>query len=361
MCQSCIPRIPENMEKAGLFAQQMITMLNHGALVPMISIGHQTKLFDIMDTLDWSTSVEIAECANLNERYVREWLGAMASGRIVEYNPKANTYYLPPENAIFLTRKSNEKNMSSVASLITVWAGVEEKVTRCFKNGGGVPYSEYNGFHEAMGDLSAANVGKNLTEIILPENQSLFDRLENGISILDIGCGDGQVLLALAQYFPKSKFYGIDLCDAPIKSAQNKARIRCLNNITFKQEDLLAYSPTNKYDLITAFDVIHDLAFPDKVLQLVNNWLNDDGTFLMMDINASSHLENNLENPFAPFLYTASTLHCMTVSLAQGGMGLGTVWGKEKAVEMLKEAGFSNTQVQNFEHDLFNNYYFSSK
>ncbi|NIT60848.1 MAG: transcriptional regulator, partial [Aliifodinibius sp.] len=75
----------------------------------------------------------------------------------------------------------------------------------------------------------------------------------------------------------------------------------------------------------------------------------------------SSEVQNNLDHPIGPFLYTVSTMHCMTVSLAQDGMGLGTMWGKEMALEMLQKAGFRNVEVKNLEHDFQNNYYIVRK
>ena len=80
-----------------------------------------------------------------------------------------------------------------------------------------------------------------------------------------------------------------------------------------------------------------------------------------LDIAGSSHLHKNMEHPLGPFLYTISTMHCMTVSLAQDGAGLGTMWGEELAVQMLKEAGFSRVTVKRLPHDIINNYYISPK
>lgn len=361
MCNSCLPRIPADAERSTAFAGQMMTILNNAAMGNMISIGHRTRLFDVMDSLAPSTSNSIAESAGLNERYVREWLGAMVCGNIVEYNQDDLTYYLPPENAAFLTRKSNEKNMAAIASILPVWAGVEDKIIDCFENGGGVPYSDYGRFYQVMGDISNANVGKNLIENILVKKPDLYTALENGIDVLDIGCGDGRILMTLAKAFPESNFTGIDLCPEPIKFAIQTARAGGYDHVNFIQDDVLEYNFKKQFDLITTFDVIHDLAFPKNVLATIYSLLEETGTYLMMDINASSELSNNKAHPLGPFLYTASTLHCMSVSLAQGGVGLGTVWGVEKAKEMLLDAGFKTTQIENYEHDIMNNYYFCSK
>ena len=100
---------------------------------------------------------------------------------------------------------------------------------------------------------------------------------------------------------------------------------------------------------------------PDKVLQEIAKVLHPDGTFLMQDIRASSYVEKNMDHPIAPFLYAISTMHCMTVSLAQGGEGLGTVWGEELAVKMLEDAGFAEVRVETLDHDIINNYYLMTK
>lgn len=359
MCKACIPKIPFDATKAESFAGKMVEIINHGALGAMISIGHRTNLFDVMSTLEASSSQEIASYAGLNERYVREWLAALSSGGVISFDPESNTFSLPQEHATFLIKKANEKNMSAIASMLPVWSSVEDQLVDCFFNGGGVPYQEYRRFHEVMGDLSQANAGANFVNIVLSEHQELTQKLNEGIRILDVGCGDGQVTISLAKEFPNSTFIGIDLCEGPISTAQLAAEKLGLQNIQFINKDILQYQPEYGFDLITAFDVIHDLAFPDQVLDRIKSWLADNAVFMMMDINASSELKNNLAHPFAPFLYTASTMHCMTVSLSQGGMGLGTVWGKELALEMLKKAGFAKMEVENFEHDIMNNYYFS--
>ena len=115
------------------------------------------------------------------------------------------------------------------------------------------------------------------------------------------------------------------------------------------------------YDLVTAFDVIHDQKDPATVLDQVYATVRRGGTFLMQDIRASSHVEKNLDHPIGTFLYAISTMHCMTVSLAQEGEGLGAVWGEELAVEMLTDAGFADVRVETLEHDIINNYYITSK
>jgi len=111
-------------------------------------------------------------------------------------------------------------------------------------------------------------------------------------------------------------------------------------------KDIATLDPNieGQFDLILALDVIHDLPNPQAALDTVYKCLLPNGTFLMQDIHASSHLEDNLSNPMASWLYSLSTLHCMTVSLAAGGVGLGNMWGEQLARSMLQKAGFQKIE-----------------
>ena len=142
--------------KAEAFAGRMLDVLNSSLLGLMISIGHQTHLFDIMSRLSSpSTSAKIAKAANLNERYVREWLGAMVTGKIVEYNPATSKYRLPPEHAAFLTKDAGIDNMAVFMQYISLLGDVEQKVIECFRKGGGVPYSAFPRFQQLQAEDTA--------------------------------------------------------------------------------------------------------------------------------------------------------------------------------------------------------------
>jgi 2-polyprenyl-3-methyl-5-hydroxy-6-metoxy-1,4-benzoquinol methylase len=132
-------------------------------------------------------------------------------------------------------------------------------------------------------------------------------------------------------------------------------------NVRFEVKDVATLDEEARYDLITTFDAVHDQADPAAVLRGIAAALRDDGVYLMQDIAGSSHLHNNLDHPLGPFMYTVSTMHCMTVSIAQGGEGLGAMWGEEKAKEMLKEAGFGGVEVERLPHDIANSYFVARK
>jgi SAM-dependent methyltransferase len=343
------------------FAERMVGAIDAGSLAILLSIGHQTKLFDTLAELPPATSAQIADAAGLTERYVREWLGGVAAGRIVDYDPAAQTYSLPRHRAAVLTRAAGPDNLSRVAQFIPLLAEVEQKVIGCFRTGGGLAYSEYPRFHTLMAEESGEVFDAALVDVILPMADGLPDKLRAGAELADIGCGSGHAINVMAQAFPASRFTGIDFSEEGLAAGRAESERLGLTNTTFAQYDVAALDIADGYDVITAFDAIHDQAHPAQVLANIYRALRPGGVFLMVDVKASSRLEDNIGVPFASYLYTVSTMHCMSVSLGLEGDGLGTVWGRQLATSMLADAGFGDVQVREIDSDPINNYYIARK
>jgi 2-polyprenyl-3-methyl-5-hydroxy-6-metoxy-1,4-benzoquinol methylase len=285
----------------------------------------------------------------------------MVTGRIVDYDSQNGRYSLPAEHAGFLTRAAGPYNLASIAQLIPMLGGVEESVFERFCNGGGVSYEEFNRFHQIMAELSGSTFDATLIESTLPLVSGLPERLKAGIEVADVGCGAGHAINLMARAFPQSRFAGFDFSEEAIESAKKEAEALGLTNVRFEVKNVAELDAGNRYDLITAFDSIHDQASPARVLEGIARGLKEDGVFLMVDIAASSNIEQNLNHPLAPYLYAVSCMHCMTVSLALNGDGLGAMWGEEKARQMLADAGFSRVDVKRVEGDILNNFYIASK
>jgi 2-polyprenyl-3-methyl-5-hydroxy-6-metoxy-1,4-benzoquinol methylase len=346
--------------KAQAFAGRFMTALNNGALCLMTSVGHRTGLFDVLRDLPPSTSSELAERAGLNERYVREWLGAMVTAGIVMVDPDTNRYWLPAEHAAFLTRAAAADNIAVFAQYIALLGRVEDDIVECFRRGGGVPYERFGRFHEVMAEDSGQSVMSCLESHIIPIVPGLADSLARGLRVLDVGCGRGRILTRLAELYPRSAFVGMDLSPEAIGYAQGQASEKSLTNIDFLAVDLSDFDETaepDAFDLITTFDAIHDQAKPLNVLKGIHRALKADGVYLMQDIAGTSHVHEDIENPIGTFLYTVSCMHCMTVSLAQGGEGLGAMWGEEKTRDYLARAGFRSVTTHRLPHDIQNNWY----
>jgi SAM-dependent methyltransferase len=343
--------------KADAFAADVLAILNRGALALMLSIGHRAGLFDALHRRGFLTSEELADEAGLHERYVREWLGAMATGGIVEYEPATGRFRLPPEHAAVLTREARPRNLAATAQWISLLAGVEDQVLDCFERGGGVPYSAYERFHQVMAESSDQTTVAALEEAIVPLVPGLRAALERGIDVLDVGSGSGGVVHALACRFPRSRFTGYELSAGAVAEARAVAADLRLPNVHFEVRDVADLELREAFDLVTAFDAIHDQARPATVLRAIARALRRDGVFLMQEVHGSSRIEEDAKLPLAPFLYTVSCLHCTPVSLADGGAGLGAMWGAERATRMLEEAGFTKLEVHRLPHDLLNQYY----
>jgi 2-polyprenyl-3-methyl-5-hydroxy-6-metoxy-1,4-benzoquinol methylase len=358
------PLVEVDSAMAEAFAGRLLTALNDGALCLMVSVGHRTGLFDVMSQAPPSTSEELAHRAGLNERYVREWLGAMTTARVVNVDPATGRFSLPAEHAAFLTRAAMANNIAVFAQYIALLGSVEDDIVECFRQGGGVPYERFGRFHEVMAEDSGQSVLSSLESHILPLVPGLTDRLTDGIRVLDVGCGSGRIMNLLAELYPRSGFFGMDLSDEAIGAARAEAAARGLTNIEFVTADLSDFderAEPESFDFITTFDAIHDQAKPLSVLEGIHRALKPDGTYLMQDISGTSRVHKDIEHPIGTFLYTVSCMHCMTVSLAQDGEGLGAMWGEEKTRSYLQRAGFRSVTTHRLAHDIQNNWYVVTK
>lgn len=338
------------------FGGKLLGILNSGALSLMISLGHRAGLFDVMSGQGFISERALAALAGLHERYVREWLGAMVAGGIVEYE-RGSGYRLPAEHAASLTRAARPRNLASAAQWIPLLARLEDELLACFERGGGLPYASFERFHEVMAEESDQAVVAHLCESILPLVPGLVPALERGADVLDVGCGSGRALNRMAWTFPASRFTGYDISSEAIAVARAEASQRGLRNVRFEVRDVADLRRSQEVDLVTAFDTVHDQARPAEVLAAIARALRPDGTFLMQEICGSSRVEEDARHPLGAFLYTVSCLHCTPVSLAAGGAGLGAMWGVETARRMLDEAGFTKLEVKTLPHDRLHFYY----
>jgi SAM-dependent methyltransferase len=344
-----------DQEKVEGFAQRVFGAYVDSMLVLMIDLADRTGLLAVMD--EPGTSQELADRASLDERYVREMLGALVTGGIATYEAATTRYRLPAEHAVCLTGEGSA-NLAPLSRIPTLLANYLDDAEVVVREGGGIPYERFRpGFTSVMDGVSRGVFDEQLVPAILPLAEGLVDDLHRGIQVVDIGCGTGHSTVVLARTFPASTFVGYDLAADALEVGRAEAAAEGLTNVRFEVRDVRDLPDDPPVDLVCGFDVIHDQADPEAVLARVHRALRPGGCFLMMDIKAASRLEDNLDNPFAPFLYTVSTLHCMTVSLAQGGAGLGTVWGEQLAQSMLADAGFAEVTVHDVPDDPLNQVY----
>ena len=347
--------------KAKTFAEAVLTHLNSASIVVMTSIGHKTGLFDAMAKLAPSTSQAIADAAGLNERYVREWLASLVMGRIVEYDPRRKTYFLPSEHAASLTRGGSMGNLAVYAQFMPMAGVAQDDVIEHFRHGGGTHYHNYPHFHDIMAEDSDQTILAALNDSIIPATPGLEARLQAGIDVLDVGCGKGHAIIALAERYPRSRFVGYDFEADAIGKGRNLIATAGLTNVRLEVFDMADFGEIGGYDLITTFDAVHDQKSPQDLIRGIHAALRPGGIYLMQDIAGSAYLENNMDMPMSAHLYAISCMHCMAISLGQGGEGLGTMWGWETAKSMLEAAGFGAIEKRTFEHDPLNVWFVSTR
>ena len=351
------------------FSKKMIDILNHGALNLAVGIGYRMKLFDVMDAMETPETAEsIARQAGLNGRYVKEWLGIMCTGVVVTLADGEDgeaRYFLPRSHGDVLARRSGNGNLGVYAQeipLLTLCAA--EKVLAGFQTGEGVPYADYPRFQAFMTELANAKHRQMLIDRFIPavDDGRLIARLEKGIRVCDLGCGEGVALNLMAGAYPESRFTGIDMDPEVIAVARRAAKTAGLENVRFCCRDAATLGNGDEFesafDYITAFDAIHDQRDPLAALESVRRMLAPEGCFSMIDIDSRTAHQDNMAHPMGPFLYTVSLMHCMPVSLYNNGAGLGMMWGREQAVDLLGQAGFGSVAVVEMSHDPFNVHYF---
>jgi SAM-dependent methyltransferase len=354
--QTAVSTVQLDEARIERFAERIFGTYTESMVTLTLDLAHRTGL---METLGGGpgTCQELAERAGLTERYVRECLGALVTAGIVDYDPAQRLYTLPPEHAVCLTGPGS-LNLAPFAQFTSLLARHVPGVANAFREDGGVPYREFRPeFTAVMDALNRGLMDGQLVDGILPLAGDLTERLTAGIRVADVGCGTGHAVNLMARAFPRSTFVGYDIAADAIAAARDEAIAWGLRNATFEVLDVAALPADAPFGAITAFDAIHDQMDPAGVLRRIRAALAPDGVFVMMDIKAASALEDNIGNPFAPFMYGFSTLHCLTVSLAEGGAGLGAMWGEQLARRMLADAGFTAVEVHDVPDDPFDSVY----
>jgi ubiquinone/menaquinone biosynthesis C-methylase UbiE len=324
------------------FSKQVSTDIGAAMLGALSYIGDRLGIFSALAEAGFVTSATLAERTGLSERYIREWLGAMTAAGYVNYDPAAKTYAMPAEHAMVLARDDSPFFAGGFIEMIVPQMSIAPKVMQSFKDGRGVAQSDYPPeTWEAMERSSASMYKHQLIRKWLPTMPQVVAKLAEGGSSLDVGCGSGRAAIAIATAFPKAKVFGFDAHAGSLERARVNARSAGLGDrITFDVVDCTKL-PAAQFDFISTFDVVHDSVDPDALLKSIRVALKPGGTYLMVEVNVSSNLEDNI-NPMGRLMYSMSTLYCMTVSLAHGGAGIGACMGEAKARELVAAAGFKH-------------------
>ena len=330
-----------DQEKLQAFVGRIVLDVGTAMRGGLMYIGDRLGIFAALAQSGPVTAAELAQQTGLNERYLREWLGSMATAEYLEHDPQGDTYFLPPEHALALADEEFPFFTGGLLQMIVPTVTVAPQVAQAFKSGGGVTQDQYlPDMYEAIERLTAPWYRHDLVQTWIPAMPGVRDKLEAGASACDVGCGSGRAPITIAKAFPQAEVHGYDVHAGSIERARASAEAEGVGDrVTFTVGDG-AELPQARFDLISTFDVVHDSVDPVGLMSSIRRALRDDGTYLMLEMNASGDVEQN-RNPLGTLLYNVSTLYCMTTSLAHGGAGIGACMGEEKARELAYAAGFT--------------------
>lgn len=331
-------------------------LINDGSAMMLGNLAYIGDKLGLFKQLAYSGPVTVETFAGqtaCHPRYLREWLSAMAAAGWVEYDSATEKFSLPAEHAPFLALEDHPMFMGGMFAAVVPLAQVAPAVMDCFRNGGGVALADHHPeMAEAVDRLTMPHFKNFLTQVWLPHLlPDVHQKLTAGAVVADIGCGTGRALVELARAYPNSRFTGYE---PNRRSAELAREMISQAGVTDRVEIMAAPAealPSQQFDFITTFDVVHDSVAPQALIDSIYRALKPDGVYLILEIHASHRLEEML-HPLGRFFYSISTMYCMTISLAHGGAGIGTCMGEELPRQMCAEAGFSRFHKLDFEHPL---------
>lgn len=323
------------------FMGRFMEMTTGAAVMGVVAVADRTGLFRAMAGKPPGTLAEVADYTGFDARYLEEILATLSSAGIVEYDAEACTFRLPEEHAVCLADETSPYCLAGWTQMVPALYGAIPGVARACREGGGVPFTDFGpDMVEGIARANGPGTRILLTRKWLPVMKDVVERLDQGIRVADVGCGSGEAALTMARAYPASTIVGFDIDVHSVERARAAATEAGLENVHFERAGGDALPAEPGFDLVTTFDVIHDLVDPIAVLKHIRGCLRAGGTYLMVEPVAGDDLADNL-SPAGALTYAMSTLHCMTQSLAHGGAGLGAAWGPRKAEEHCREAGFS--------------------
>lgn len=340
-----------NIDQADRLASKVVEDMGGAFVMALGYLGKDLGIFDALEGAGPVTSDELAQRTHLDERYVREWAKAMVAAEYLDYDPEQQKFLMTEEQAFVLTNQDSPLFAGGVLQFATPTIYNVPKVRIAFMAGGGIPYSEIGReIPEAIEQFFRPAYLNFLTQDWIAMVPNLPEKLNDGAAVADIGCGCGQSSVILAKAYPKSVVLGIDNDPSSIERAQElslQARAENAHFVCATPESVALGG--QKFDVVCSLDCIHDMVDPISVLKAIRTMMADDGVYLWGEPNASDDpLENR--NPVGKCFSSVSPLHCLTVSLAHNGAGLGTTIGERGARRLAEEVGFSNFRRLPTEH-----------
>lgn len=328
-------------------------------------LGDRLGLYRALAEGGAATSAALSSRTGTHERYVREWLEQQTViGTLQVDDPAADPgvrrYHLPAGHAEVLAERDNPNFLAPLAQLMVGTVHPLAAIVDAFRTGAGVPFGDYGpDMREGQGGLNRVAFLQQLGREWLPRLPDIHARLlaDPPARVADLGCGAGWAGIGIARAYPKARVDGFDL-DAPsVALAQANAReAGVADRVRFAVRDAADTSLAGQYDLVTAFECIHDMADPVGALRAMRALADERGAVIVMDEKVGeSFAARNDDTEW--FMYGFSVLHCLPVGLAdQPSVGTGTVMRPDTFRRYALEAGFRDVEILPIDNFFFTFY-----
>jgi SAM-dependent methyltransferase len=360
--------IPNPSESAGdaaaAFVETTIGAVIGTVELACLYIGDRLGLYDAL-AAGPATAAELAERAGCDSRYVREWCEQQAAAGVLTCGnaaavPSERRFSLPPGHDIALTDATSLASVSGIVRTFVGMAAALPQVLGAFRTGDGIPYADYG--EDVREGIAAANrphFDQLLATDWLPAVPEIHERLRTKPSrVADIACGYGWSTLAIARAYPLASVDGLDEDVESIAQArENTAAAGLEDRVRYVTADAAGTSLNGRYDLVTIFQALHDMARPVEALEVARSLLTEGGSVIVADQRASEQFSAPAEDPFDRLCYGASILHCLPVGRVEEiSAATGTVIRPHTVREYADAAGFARVDVLPIEHDVFRFY-----
>ena len=330
-----------------------------------IHIGSRLGFYRELSRGAGLTSKELAALTGTQERYVREWLEQQAAACVLDVadgvaDPGERRFFLTPGRAEALVDRDSLNYAAPLAQLIVGAASPIDQLIQAYRNGGGLPFSQYGeNMREGQASMNRAMLLQQLGEEWIPTMQDVHKRLQasNPAHVADIGCGAGWAAIGIARSYPHAIVHGYDLDEASVELARSNVRDAGLEErVKMFHRDAKGADLEGQYDLVVAFEALHDMSDPVGVLQTMRGLLNENGAVMVVDERTLEAFQA-CSDTWEQILYGFSILHCLPAGMVdQPSAATGTVMRPQTMQRYAQEAGFGRVEILPIEHFFFRFY-----
>lgn len=326
-----------------------------------IHLGHRLGYYRTLRADGPLAAHELAARAGTSPRYAREWLEQQVVAGILVHEPgEPPRFALPAAHAAVLADEDDLDYLAPLAQLIVGATRPLDQVEEAHRTGGGVAYAAFGAhLREGQAAMNRAMFLQLIGKEWIPAMPDVDARLRGGASarIADVGCGVGWSSIGLALAYPRARVDGLDL-DAPsiAEARRNAEAAGVADRVAFHVRDAAEPGLEGTYDLVTAFECVHDLSRPVDVLAAMRRLLKPGGSVLVVDERVGERFDPQGEG-FEWMMYGWSILHCLPVGLADTpSAATGAVMRPPTLRRYAEHAGFSRMETLPVAHPFFRLY-----